>query len=272
MARRSATSSFSRRDRSHRPLLFALLLLGLVVAARPAESSGASDPPDLSGKWAQKVVMTSLSEPPIIGTVTTWTTTYMYWEIRQQGRALELQPETCDVSVREDSSMVTTRLPDRFAEALPDRPRRGRITEEDGTTLLTIERSDRVLGARVREPRSETLPDSTDDARLVDADGDGHPGVTIEVEGIIDGSLYIVQRAWDRYRGRIESSSRIEGTIEWAMEQRVVDSTSVFLNSQPPTRPHPDASEQSFEMVRVDSDLDCRELLERADELFRDAP
>ena len=37
------------------------------------------------------------------------------------------------------------------------------------------------------------LPGEADDPRVVDADSDGNPGVTVQVRGLIDGEVYMVQ-------------------------------------------------------------------------------
>lgn len=247
-----------------------LLVMWAVVAVEPRSAHTASppDPPDLQGTWAQKIVMTSLSDPPVIGEVTSRTITYALYEVTQERRDLEVRTETCDVKLRNESSMMSTLLPDRFVRALPDEERSARIADTDDGPVLEFERSYTVLGARLREPRSETLPSSPDDPRVIDDDGDNHPGVTIQVEGIVDGALRVVQRAWDRYRAPVESTSRVAGTVEWRVDQHVVDATSVFLQGQPPTRPHPDESKSHFEMVRVSSDFDCSEVLDRRNDLF----
>lgn len=246
-------------------------LIALAVcwgAPNAVDASGPGDAPDLSGSWAKKVVMTSVSDPPVVGEVTSKTITYLRYDIAQDDRNLQVDPETCDVSIRSDGSTVDTVLPEAFVDALPDRRRSGRLLETGETPVLAFDRHYTVLGAQLREPTEERLPDSPDDSRVIDADGDGHPGVTVRVEGMVEGSIYVVQRAWDQYRASVRDTQRIVGEVDWKVDQNVLDANSAFLQSQPPTEARPDHPDSHFEMVRIGSDVECSEILERRDDLF----
>jgi len=246
-----------------------LIALAFVWAAPgSAAASSPDDPPDLSGTWAKKVVMTSVSDPPVVGEVTSRTVTYLRYEISQAGPNLQIDSETCDVSIRSDSSTVDTILPDAFVRALPNRARSAKLLDAGGSPVLVFDRRYAILGSRLREPTEERLPDSPDDSRVVDADDDGHPGVTVRIDGMVEGEIYVAQRAWDEYRARVHDTRRIVGRVHWKNEQVVLDANSAFLQTQPPTEARPDHPDSYFEMVRISSQLDCSEIPERAGELF----
>jgi hypothetical protein len=92
--------------------------------------------------------------------------------------------------------------------------------------------------------------------------------VTVRIEGMINGAMYLVQRAWDAYTGRVHSDESITGHVEWNTEQSIVGSTSMFLNSQPPTDPHADKERNRFEMVRIPQSASCRWIVRNQKRLF----
>lgn len=245
----------------NRRIVIAVATIFFVALVGPGEATADAGIPDLSGTWAQKIVLSSVSDPPVVGTVKSTTTTYLLYEIRQRDREVEIERTICDVQMESDSSMVEPELPNLFVDALPEEDRAGRIDREGGSAVLVVERSESVLGADLRAPISERLPTSAEDSRVTDVDGDGEPGATVRIRGIVSGEIYVVQRAWNRFRGRLDSTGRIAGRVEWQLDQEVVGSSSIFLRNQPPTRPHPDGAKSYFEMVRVDSGATCSELM-----------
>lgn len=273
------TSNFPTRDRSaddgrpHSPGPTAGVgLLCLLLVALPTTAVADSSPPDLSGRWAQKMVVTGVSDAPVIGSVTSKTRSLLIVDIdHESDTRLSLHTRVCDIEMTNDTSMVDLVAPRAFVDAVPDERRPGRLEVDDsGAPRLVVPKHVAVVGAKFRDPEAEKLPDDRSHPAVRDTDGDGKPGVTIRVEGVVSGAIYVVQRSWDAWRGTVDEPShrRVEGTVRWDIEQSVLGSTSMFLNSQPSTRPHPDRSKNWFELVRVDSDTTCDGVLERRDDLF----
>lgn len=242
----------------------------LIAAALPVGPAlaGEQTPPDLSGRWAQKIVMTSVAEVPVVGRVTSRTISLLRVDIDQDGRDLTLDTSTCDVDVSSDVTSVRPEVPRAFVETIPDERREGRVMPTDDGWSIDIGKSLSVIGASLRAPATETLPTAPDDPRVTDPDDDAHPGVTIRVEGLIDGELYIVQRAHDAYTGQVVESGRIRGRVTWNTKQVVLDSNSIFLGDGPDNRPHPDADKSHFNLVRASEQTDCEEIISRRDRLF----
>jgi hypothetical protein len=213
--------------------------------------------PDVDGWWAQKMVLTAVSDPPFVGEVTNETINYLLVRVDQQGRDLTLYNQVCDVDIDSSFTKVRTIIPDAFAEALPDSQRSGELVRRDGRWRVQVDRLLSVVGAQLREPTSERLPTSTDDPRVVDADEDGNPGLTVKIRGMVNGELYVVQRGWDTYSGLVASRERIRGDVRWSTEQTVLGSNNMFLRSQPPTEPHDNPDRSFFEMIRLDGTPSC---------------
>lgn len=60
------------------------------------------------------------------------------------------------------------------------------------------------------------LPDKRTDPRVVDQDGDGHPGVTVYLDLPVFGAieLYIIQAAHTRYEGVVDEQGAIRGRVD----------------------------------------------------------
>lgn len=243
-------------------------VLGLLAFLAPSAGPAGTEPPDIEGRWAQKMVLTSVARVPIIGKVESTTTSYLKVDLSQSGRQIEWRAETCDVGIDTDTGVVETVLPDRFSDAIPTPPRAGRLVAREDRWRLVIPSRTVVIGADLDRPRRDPLPTSPDEPSVIDADADGHPGATVRVEGLLDGRLYVVQRSRDAYRATIHSEQRIRGRVEWHTDRELLDSTNLLLGEGPPSRPHPNPGRSWFELVDVDRTVDCEEIRARRRDLF----
>lgn len=130
----------------------------------------------------------------------------------QSGLEVDASYRTCDVSfppVTSIAGTITNRATEAFYQAIP--------VVEESFTLPSGElgaayeppASVVVVGAALSDPQSEALPTEADDPRVVDADEDGRPGVT--VENSLGGLQNIVFRNVGVAHGRVHSSNRIVG-------------------------------------------------------------
>ena len=225
--------------------------------------------PDLNGIWAQKIVNTSLSKIPIVGRVTTVTTSYLRVEIDQDGEELRLDSEVCHLEIDSSQDSVRTIVPPRFVRAMEEQSRRARLVEtSDGDAKFVAPSKTTTLGVRLRSPSYENLPSEPDDPRIVDQDGDGDPGVTLQLRGLVSADLYVAQRGSDALRGEVRGNSIIDGLVSWSSDQKVLGSTSIFVKSQPESRPHPDEDRSYFRTTRIDASASCSDIVSNRDRLF----
>jgi hypothetical protein len=230
-------------------------------AQEVAQKTAPQSLPDVSGTWAQMVVTTAVSDVPIVGEVTTRTVSLQKVGIAQTGATLELTTQVCDIDVASSVDVIETHIPDRFVAAMGVVKRRAKLVRRDGEIYMLAPRKTETLGVQLRDSENEYLPTKKDDPRVFDQDKDGHPGVTVRVSGLIDGSLYLVHRGWDRLWGKLEPNDRIQGGVKWGLEQVVLDSTSIFLGDPPASRAHKAASKSFFRMKRLSDGADCTEIL-----------
>jgi hypothetical protein len=110
-----------------------------------------------------------------------------------------------------------------------------------------------LFGLTMEDPLTETMPENADDPRVVDADNDGQPGVTLLVSGgaAVGGcDMYVLQRSAIRYLGQFERSNLINGTSITYYSQKVLGA-SQSLCAVPRTITPNDRS-SVFVMHRVD--------------------
>ena len=119
------------------------------------------------------------------------------------------------------------------------------------------------------DPLTEELPQDDTDARLVDADNDGNPGVSLVVTGFVSGSVYIANRNLVTVTGVIVEQDKITGTTMTTADQRIVGASAILLNNNSTTVTddgNPDSS--PFEMVRLSGDDTCANIVAMAAQLF----
>lgn len=262
---RSASRPFATFARAAMMLLASVLVLASATARAelastatpPSGSAVTSSPPSLAGRWAQLFVTTSESRAPVIGTVRSTTRTVLIADIVQRDTRLEIETRVCDIDIRSNAP-VDTIIPRRFIDAL--RPVRTTAWLSEASRGWTITRWSHVdpIGVRLDDAWSDPLPSRADDPRVFDQDGDGHPGVTVQVRGLIDGEIYVIQRGWSEMRDVRVDADTIRGTVRWGMDQSVVGASRWLLDSQPPTWPVRDDALNYVVLERVASGDSCR--------------
>jgi len=236
-----------------------------------AVGAAASPIPDVSGSWVLVQVMPALIHLPLLGRVELTTITALFVEIEQQGRELTLHRTYCFQEVRAAPALVTTTIPDRFVASLaPDRVQAWLEESTDGWRFIQP-RNIEVRGARLLDPEREPLPTDPLDPRLIDQDGDGHPGLTIHVAmaGLLGGETYVVNRTCSSLEGWVLGDGSIAGTIHWSSEQNVVAACDpLFLTSYAYIL-DPDPAKHFFLMQRIAEPDPCRAIRESLTELLR---
>ena len=239
----------------HRVSLLSLLALFMVC---PATASAQEPLPDLSGQWAQLQVTTSISKIPVVGEVVSTTSSLLILSVEQTGEKLSIKEQICDIKIESTAKRVQTLIPPAFIKAASGTQRTATLSRAGQTIRYEQDPKVVVLGAKLKNPR-DALPEDDDDPRVVDADKDGKPGLTVLVRGIVDGEVYVAQRGWNKLTGELRGDL-ISGKVEWGSEQTTLDATSMLLKSSPTSRPDPRASVNYFRMKRLDGAVTCAQL------------
>jgi len=144
---------------------------------------------------------------------------------------------------------IVTEIPDAVAESIPEREYFGILGGYEAGSVYLTQESVETWGLRLEDPFHDQMPSSADDPRVWDMDGDGKPGVTLPVgPGLCE--VYVIQRGFSRWSGRVESPTRVAGGGSAWGEERVLGATSGFCLAQNEVRYMDDL--HRFALVRVD--------------------
>lgn len=234
------------------PILIGVVLS--IVCTAQVERATATTWPDLSGDWAVVQVLVATADLPVVGSLWIDTVVGAFAHITQSGSSLVLQDRYCFTDASPSTFLFTTNIPDVTMQSIQPAPRTATLSLVDCDIRFTQHWYTEVRGAILEDPENEALPIDPDDPRLVDLEGDGHPGMTIEASilGLFKGEGYSVQRYRYRLDGTVFDANTIIGYIDWTSEQNVVEATNSLFMEGFTDDTDPDPSKHRFVMVRID--------------------
>lgn len=259
MTLRSAASP-RRTSASLRSNASRLTILGVVgTSALAGPPALADEPGPYSGRWAFLQATTTVARIPVIGNVYATTTAVSLHKLKHHGERLRGKGKLCHLAIDSGSALVKTTMPPALVRALPIPRIDGVLREHDGQLAFAQPRQTIVLGARLADPSGGELPQDRSDARVIDQDEDGAPGVTVRVTGLVSGDIHVVQRSWTELTSHRVSHDRIEGAIRFGNEQVILDATSSMLRKAPDATP--DFARSRFHLVRVAESSTCMDAI-----------
>ncbi|MFZ5481234.1 MAG: hypothetical protein ACOZNI_31030 [Myxococcota bacterium] len=199
----------------------------LTLLLAPAVAAGIT----LEGTWRVHMAVATRAKVPVVGDAYTVTESVVQLDVREDGTA---RWTVCDARIDDSGSAVRTVLPPAFVAALPDRE--ATVAWEDGR--LVIDPGVERLGLR-------------EGGAVFDADGDGRPGLTVQVDAPLlgEGEVWMVQRGHVVLEALNVGQDRITGRVRvYALEQRVLGAEPRVLGYAPRIVPLDRGS--AFVMVR----------------------
>jgi hypothetical protein len=245
----------------------------MLFTATLAVAAGAQGVPltfDLSGTWAEMQVLSEFATLPLVGEVARTSTIVLRVTLEQNGSALTQRWTYCATEIDNGSAIASTVIPDAFLVSLGEAAAEATLDASVSPTRFVQPWTTEVRGAMLGDPERDPFPTRADDARVVDQDGDGRPGLTARVSalGIFGGDVYIVQRVRTRLIGTLVSPDRIEGLVEWSTEQVTLGASNPLFLGTLPSRPDPAVENSSFVLTRIDPAWACAEILAHRAALF----
>jgi hypothetical protein len=229
----------------------------------------AVDPGALAGTFALKMQVTTQTDLPVIGTVTGGGDTYLLisrtYDAASQSYAQSNQ--VCGGLIRSETSEST--LPDESWQSItPQTPRTVTIRDADG--FFEVDHHLELWGLEnLENPYTDALPEDhlaaqepPHASRIVDMDNDGHPGMTITVNGLVSGDFYFVQRKISDLHGVLQGPDRAVGLHTSSFEQTILGASDAPVQQGYPQRQHPDPKQSWFEELRVDDASTCDTVLD----------
>jgi hypothetical protein len=227
---------------------------------------------DVTGTWA--VVETSIarvSQPLNSEQISRNLYTF---EITQKGAGLAIVEHTCDIEVDDATGIETTRMLPALFPRIPALNRIGGLVPDgNGKFTFTTQDAYHLRGVTMEDPATNPMPERDGGVApgvvIEDTDMDGHPGITLLLDGLLRGQAYVVQRDHNAYNATQSAPDLLEGHNVWGSEQ-------VYLGSMPSSiaelniqaTPDPDASKHTVMLVRVPTGSDCSYVVTNQCQLF----
>lgn len=170
---------------------------------------------------------------------------------------------------------IETSLSDAATQAIQPPSTTLDVTIVDGRLRIDRAATPTPVGISLDDPATDSLPQDPADAAVVDADGDGKPGitVTIRVTDELTGELYIARLEIFAWEGTLVTPDRIEGLVTDTSQQLVLGASDpIFATAGSGWVQHADLTESPLLLVRVDDTWDCERLRRERDRLFPPVP
>ena len=262
------------------------LVAALVLAAGACGSSGSdagsseaddatttsatADVPgaDLAGRWAHYDIVAYEDD-----TLKTMIVSYGFTDFAvEDGRLIESE-EFCTAEQITDQAIQTS-VSDAATQAIRPVSTPVEVSGEPGAWEVHRPATPTLVGIDLDDPTTESLPDDPADAEIVDADGDGKPGITVEIRvGDSVEELYIARREIFAYDLVQDGPDSMSGTVTDSSEQLILGATDpIFEGSGGAWVQVPDLSFSPILLERVDEDWDCERLVAERDDLFPPNP
>jgi hypothetical protein len=180
----------------------------------------------------------------------------------------------CFAEQRTDQPIETT-LSDAATQAIQPPSTPVEVDLVDGTLRIRRAATPTPVGMVLDDPGVDALPADASDPRIVDADGDGKPGITvgIRVTDELTGELYIARLEVFAWEGTLVTPDRIEGQVTDTSQQLVLGASDpVFATAGSAWVQHADLAESPIVLVRVDESWDCERLAAERDRLLPPVP
>jgi hypothetical protein len=223
---------------------------------------------DVIGHYVLRTQTAAMMNLPIVGETESITTAIGIAEVVRVGDRFDVTESGCHV----DSSAgdaVTTVIPDVIPRSAE--PMTTALAFDRQGDVITWTRASRVtlIGVDLANPSTDMLPTDAMDSRVFDQDEDGNPGVTVSLEGIASGDIYVVQRNTAAYYdGTLDAAGSLTALVDANNEQVVIGATNPLLQQQIPADPHPDPTMNNIALARLSEAYDCDRAVSEASTLF----
>jgi hypothetical protein len=227
--------------------------------------------PDLSGNWAMVQRLLATADLPILGHITIDTRIGSVIHITQSGSRLILQDHYCFTDAIPSSPLFVTNIPDEVMAAIVTPPRVANLAFINCDYRFTQDWCTEVRGAILDDIENDSLPTQPEDPRVIDLEGDGHPGMTIQASilGLFTGEGYAIQRYRYRLDGTVFDANTIVGYVDWTSEQSMLAATNPLFMEAFTSGTDPDPTKHRFVMVRTDEVWSTATLREHLPELLQ---
>lgn len=172
-----------------------------------------------------------------------------------------------------NQKMITSEFSDESVQAIKPRHQKVEISKKDGKWQILRPPTPTLLG--INGDPLQPLSKDRNDPNLTDPDGDGKPGVTVNINigKIIKGEIYITRREIFTYFLQLNNDGTLTGYVKDDSEQFVVGASMKILDQASNNFQHPSRGMNPILLVPVSDDIDMlEEFMAIRDEIFPKEP
>ena len=239
----------------------------------PAEAAEAPRPGPVQRTYVMRSTFTSQMKDPNPmsrgGWISTPTFTWSVLDWKQTGTRVEYVETTCGVATTKVFGAETV-YRKAFIAAVPKRRVIASLSSTSPGAMFGAGPYAQQFGVSLDDPYNDPLPTDKDDPHMVDADKDGHPGVTVEIYHpmVGRGEVYIAQRSVVRLEGEIDDKGVVRGFVRTAPNMFKADANRWFLRGDTPQRPHPNPDLSPFIMKPMADGTTCADVMAHTEDWF----
>ena len=168
---------------------------------------------------------------------------------------------------------ATSGISDEAVQAIKPRVQEVELSFKNGKWQVYRPATPSLLG--IKGDPLKPLSTDPNDPNLTDPDGDGNPGVTVNISvgKTFKGEVYIIRREIFTNYLTLNSNGSLSGYVIDESEQFVVGASMKILNQASNSIQHPDMGLSPVLLVPIDPDIDTpEELLQIRDKIFPPEP
>lgn len=235
----------------------------------PADRQAAID--DIVGHYAHYDIVAYISDTPQ-GPFRTFIISYGFTDFEEVDGELVEFDRFCHAEHIANQNM-TSKFSDAATQAIEPRSAVVDLFQEDGNWKIWRPATPTLIG--IDGDPDQPLSMDPNDPNINDDDGDGNPGVTVDVTlyGLLKGKIFIARREIFQNDLTLYSDGSLRGVVVDESEQLVIDATLDILN-QPNNPPQwEDRGLSPMMLIPISEDLDtCEELMAQRDDFFPPEP
>ncbi|MCB9759058.1 MAG: hypothetical protein H6739_04395 [Alphaproteobacteria bacterium] len=235
-------------------------MIGLLPLLTLALGAPEPAPVDLDRPYGLEVTVANVTTVPVLGETRVFTRSLLLVDFEVVDGVLIQRQRLCAVAVDDDARLSSTVIPPAFIAAFPHQQHAVSLEREGGAWRYHADPGPVYIGFDPAQTGGP-LPQEVDSVGVVDWDGDGAPGATVNlvvpVLGAID--LYIAQAGHSLLNGAVLADGSIAGHVEIrTLDQRTLGASHRLFHTSPAIRPVPALS--TFRLAPLEPGMDCADL------------
>jgi len=203
----------------------------------------------------------------------TFVISYGFTEFLVENNQLIQRDRFCHAEHKMSFKTVRTRFSDEATQAIIPEDVVVDLSFKNGQWQIVREATPTLLG--IKGDPNLPLSRNKNDPNIEDSDGDGRPGVTVQViiGGLIKGKIYITRREIFKNVMTVETRDRIRGTVIDSSEQFILGANLKMLSKPSDPVQHPDPKMNPLLLTRLPDEIQtCNQLMDSRDTLFPPSP